>query len=148
MVSHLLLIVEFIFITFLCGCGGGSTFSFVATGSGNQLAKSSSISIVFQPALPQSVPIGSMTPIAAVVSGDSTNSGVDWLVTCSDVDCGTLSLATVSGRAIHSNSGQPVIYSAPTSLANNELPVNIVAFAATDRTRNVSATFNVTASGP
>ena len=140
------LIVIVAFAAALCGCGGGSTFTFVAKGTGNPVANSSSISIVFQPALPQSVAVGSMTQIAAAVSNDQMNEGVDWLVTCSAMDCGSLTLGTTSGRAIHSESEQAITYTAPSDVIGNQLAVNIVAFAAADHTKNILAT--ITVSGP
>jgi hypothetical protein len=145
MITNRLLFVGLAFATALCGCaGGGSTFSFVSTGSGSQLAKSSSLSIAFQAALPQLVAIGSTTEVTAIVSNDPVNAGVDWLVTCNDMDCGSLSVGNTSGRAIHSESNQPVSYTAPAALTGAQLAVNIIAFATSDHTRNVVATINVT----
>ena len=148
MISNRLLFVGLALATALGGCaGGGSTFPFVSTGSGNQLAKSSSLSIAFQAALPQLVAIGSTTEVAATVSNDPANAGADWLVTCNDMDCGSLSLGNTSGRALHSESNQPVSYTAPAELTGTQLAVNIIAFATSDHTRNVVVTINVTPSG-
>jgi|SRR5215472_9927946 len=148
MVSSRFLFVALALAAALWGCDGGSTFPFVASGSGNQLAKSSSIAIAFQAAaLPTLIATGSMTEISAVVSNDSLNAGVDWLVTCNDVDCGSLSLGTTNGRAIHSESNQPIIYTAPTDLTGSQLSINIVAFATADHTKNVVASINVTSLG-
>ncbi|MBT9333105.1 hypothetical protein [Paracidobacterium acidisoli] len=87
--------------------------------------------------------------LIAVVSGDSTNAGVDWTLRCSpsSPSCGTISPS-------HTASGAAVVYTAPTSLNAN--PVTITATAHADGITSASAavtiagtpTISVTVSAP
>src|SRR5258708_20139166 len=43
------------------------------------------ITVAYQPAPAASILINAVTPLTAVVSHDSTNAGVDWSLTCSNV---------------------------------------------------------------
>ena len=62
--------------------------------------------------------------LIAVVTGDTTDAGVDWSLSCSAVNCGTLTPA-------HTASGASVMYTAPraTLSGNATLPVTITAAA-------------------
>jgi hypothetical protein len=76
--------------------------------------------------------------IAAIVSNDPNNAGVDWSLTCQNTgNCGSLT-------PLHTASGQAVTYVPPASLAVNSQTVNIVAFATADHTKNKLATVDVT----
>jgi hypothetical protein len=123
-------------ISALAGCGG-STFNV----QNPPPPPPSNLSIAFQPAPPGSILINAATDLTAAVSNDPSNAGVDWSLTCSNTgNCGTLS-------SLHTNSGTPTTYTPPSALPGNILPINIVAFATADHTKNALATISVTAFG-
>ena len=102
------------------------------------------VAIAFQSPPPSGVSIGSTTSLTAAVTNDNTNggtgSGVDWTITCGNGNCGNLSTP-------HTESGQAVTYTPPSSLPGNNEIVNIAAFATADHTKNVLASLTVTAFG-
>jgi len=99
------------------------------------------ITVAYQPAPAASILINAVTPLTAVVSHDSSNSGVDWSLTCSNVgNCGSLS-------SLHTDSGSPTTYTPPASLPGNNQRIDIVAFATADHTKNVLAPINITGFG-
>src|ERR1700727_1847982 len=121
-------------IGLLAGCGGGST---VNVHNQPPPPSTSSVSIVFQPAPPTSVPINSTTSLTAVVSNDSSNAGVDWSLSCQTPgSCGTLS-------ATHTASSQPVTFTPPPAFSGNSASFSIVAFATADHAENVVAPISV-----
>jgi hypothetical protein len=74
-----------------------------------------------------------------VVTNDSNNYGVDWALGCPTgvTSCGTLSL-------IHTASGTPVVYTAPSTIGSNSLNgVNIIAYATASHGTNTFASFAV-----
>jgi hypothetical protein len=120
----------------LAGCGGVSS-----NVQNPPPPPPSKLAIAFQPPPAASIPINSTTNLTAVVSNDSSNLGVDWDLTCTSAgQCGSLS-------SLHTASGQSVTYTPPASLAGNSAPVNIVAFATADHTKNVLAPITITAFG-
>jgi hypothetical protein len=96
------------------------------------------VSIAFQPAPPASVTLNSTAAFTAVVTHDSSNSGVDWSLECvlpiagQNNPCGSLS-------APHTASGTPVTYTPPATFPGNSLPVTILAFATAAHTQNIVA---------
>src|SRR6267142_101296 len=90
------------------------------------------------------VPVNGTLNLTATVNGDSSNggkgSGVDWSLTCSSTNCGTLS-------AKHTGSGAPVTYTPPVSFPGNSETVSIVAFATADHAANALASITITAFG-
>src|SRR5260221_7302911 len=99
------------------------------------------ITVAYQPAPAASILINAVTPLTAVVSHDSSNSGVDWSLTCSNVgNCGSLS-------SLHTDSGSPTTYTPPASLTGNNQRIDIVAFATPGHTKNVLAPINITGFG-
>ena len=121
----------------LAGCGKGPAFNAGATL--NNPAPSAALSIAFQSPPAASVPLGSTTGLSltAVVSNDPYDYGVDWSVTCASTDCGSV-------LPLHTNSGVATKYTPPSTFAGDQLPVNIVAFATADHTKNIPALINVT----
>jgi hypothetical protein len=77
--------------------------------------------------------------LAAVVSNDSANAGVDWTATCSTTNCGTITSHTASGTSA-------------TFTNNSTVPVGgtitITAKSTTDPTKSAVATANVVAAAP
>jgi len=139
-------------IAALAGCNSGSTFNVQNPAPPPPAA---GISIAFQPAPPASVQVGSTATITAAVSNDPDPSkdGVDWTLTCSTGNCGSLS-ATYTGCAAPSNcqAGTPsyttsVTYYPPASLPGNSEIVNIAGYAIADPTKNVLASITVTGFG-
>jgi hypothetical protein len=55
---------------------------------------------------PSTMLVNATAPVTATVSNDITNSGVDWLVICSNLPCGSISPS-------HTASGVPATYTAP-----------------------------------
>ncbi|HZW92930.1 MAG TPA: hypothetical protein VFF64_08255 [Candidatus Eremiobacteraceae bacterium] len=129
----ILLLLSVAMISGLAGCGGSST------NVQNQPAPpASSVSIAFQPAPPATVSQIAIAPITAVVSNDSTNAGVDWVLLCQSTgNCGTLS-------PLHTASGKAATYTPSLTPSGNIQPVTIEAFATADHTKNVVASINVT----
>jgi hypothetical protein len=120
----------------LAGCGKGPAFNAGATL--NNPAPSAALSIAFQSLPPTSVALGFTTSLTAVVSNDPYDYGVDWSVTCTSSDCGSVS-------PLHTQSDVATTYTPPTTFAGDQLTVNIVAFATADHTKNIPASINVTA---
>ena len=119
----------------LAGCGGSSHVQ------NPPPPPPSNLSITFQPAPVNALLINATTTLTAVVGNDSSNGGVDWSVTCQNPNnCGSL-------NTFHSGSGIAVTYTPPQTLPGNAEPVNIVAFAAVDHTKNTVATITVSAFG-
>lgn len=118
----------------LAGCG-------VSTDVHNPpYPSSSSVSIAFQPPPPASLLSTSSASITAVVTNDTSSSGVDWLVSCSAPDCGSLS-------SQHTDSGQAIDYTPPPTLSSSSQAINIEAFATADHTKNVLASITITRVG-
>ena len=122
------------------GCGGST-----ANVQNPSIPPLSTVSIAFQSAPPASVAVSAATPLAAVVTNDSSDAGVDWSLTCSipgtaPNKCGTLS-------ALHTASAGATTYTAPSIFSGNNAAVNIVAFATADHTRNVGAPITITGFG-
>ena len=115
----------------LAGCSSNS-------GSGGGGTRPMPITVAFQSAPPTSLLIGSApVPITAVVANDSASRGVDWNLTCSSTgNCGTLA-------PLHTDSGAPATYTPPATVSGSSETVNIVAFAASDHSKNVPASFAV-----
>jgi len=86
------------------------------------------IFVSFESALPGSVNVGSNFMIAAVVTGDGSNAGVNWTVTCASANCGSFS-------PTHTASGTATTYTAPTSVPSGTT-VSITAASATNSTRS------------
>jgi len=98
-----------------------------------------SVSIAFKAVPPSSIFVSTTPSLAAVVTNDPLNAGVDWKVApCQNQDCGSLS-------ALHTASGQPVMYKPPANLTTNSLSVKILAFATADRSKNVIAPITILA---
>ncbi len=115
------------------GCGGGSS-----SVSNAPPPPPSKLSIAFKPTPPESIFVNAMMSLTAVVQNDPGNSGVDWSLTCTSGNCGSLS-------ALHTDSGKPTTYTPPTNLPQNSQTVNIVAFATSDHSKNVLAEITVSA---
>ena len=95
---------------------------------------------------PSTMSINGTATVAATISNDTTNSGINWAVNCSNAPCGSISPS-------HTASGVPATFTAPPTVpAPNPTPnpvVTIVATAAaTGGPSLVSATANVTIVAP
>lgn len=124
------------FASILAGCGGGSTADVhnQPPPSGNK------VSIVFQPAPATTVKLGTPVNLTAVVSNDSSDSGVDWSVVCQSANCGSFS-------SLHTASGQANIYTPPSNFAGNTFSVTLEAFATADHSQNTSAPLTISGFG-
>jgi len=77
--------------------------------------------------------------IIAVVQNDPTNSGVDWLVSCSNLPCGTVTPS-------HTASGAPALFTAPPNVPSSSDPTVTIAAKAT--ASNVFFKVSVTIAAP
>jgi hypothetical protein len=105
--------------------------------------------IVITPALPGSLPGGSVFNLGAIVTGDPANLGVDWTITCP-----TPNGTTACASNLHSSAGGTVALIVPEtvlipgttqtmSLAGT--PATVTAFATADHSVSISAVFTITA---
>lgn len=121
-------------ISVLAGCSSGSTAN---VQNPRPPPQGSQVSIAFQPEPAPALNVGFSENITAVVKNDPNNYGVDWTLTCQNPgNCGTLS-------ALHTASGAPVTYTAPSTLPSNTMGVEIVALATAAPTSNVVAPLTV-----
>ncbi len=120
-------------ISALAGCNSGST----ANVQNPPPPPPSQVSIAYQPEPAPSLNVGFSENLIAVVSNDPNNYGVDWTLTCQNPpNCGTLS-------ALHTASGSPTTYTAPSTISGNTMGVEVVALATADHTKNVIASLTV-----
>ena len=113
----------------LASCGGG--------GGSDQYP----ISVAFSTAPPSSLSTDTTASMAAIVSNDAADAGVNWSVTCTGSDCGSFSPTSTTN-------GSPTTYTPPASVPN-PASVTITATSVTDSTKKVSASVTITApSGP
>lgn len=117
----------------LTACGGGST----ANVQNPTSPLPPTVAIALQSPPSQSILINATATLTAIVTNDSSNSGVDWTVTCASPNCGQLS-------SLHTGSGDATTYTPPASLAGNSQSVTIVAFATADHTQNAAASVTIT----
>lgn len=95
--------------------------------------------VTIAPAPPANLEVSFSVQIGAQVANDSSNGGVDWSVTCGDVDCGSISPA-------HSDSLGAVTYTAPAVVPAGG-PVTITATSTTDATASNSVQVTITPIG-
>jgi len=107
----------------LAACGGGN-------GNNNNV-----VSIAFTTAPPAALQTNAMATIAATVS-NSSNTGVDWTVSCGSADCGSLSVS-------HTDGGASLTYTAPGSVPTGNT-VTITATASADSSVSVVGTTTIT----
>jgi hypothetical protein len=134
---RILLLLSLAMIAILAGCGGGTT-----NVQNPPPPPVTPVSIVFQPAPSPSIPINATAALAAVVSNDSSNAGVDWSLLCGKNanNCGTLS-------PLHTDSGQAATYKPPPIMSGNSQTVTIEAFATADHNKNLVTPVTVTGFG-
>jgi hypothetical protein len=115
----------------LIACGGGDG------GGGNSPGL---ISVAFSPQPPASVTAGSSTSIVAVVTNDTSNSGIQWTVTCASSNCGTISPSTTA-------SVSATTYMAPAT-APSPNTITITATSIANSSASVSATIAIGTAAP
>lgn len=98
------------------------------------------VSVAFNPAPPAAMPTGATTILTAVVTDDSTNSGVTWSCTPAN-SCGSFSPATSAG------SSATTTYTAPAAIPTAG-SVTVTATAVKDSTQSAAATITITAQLP
>jgi hypothetical protein len=119
-----------------------------ATATGNTVLSAVAVNIVapvsvkITQAIPNNTIAKNVTaPLAATVTNDSANAGVDWTVTCgSSAACGTFSLT-------HTASGAQTTFTAPSAIPAGGT-VTITATSTTDPTRSDQAIVTVTKTPP
>jgi hypothetical protein len=105
------------------GCGGSS--------STQTFPPPTQISVALSP-MTATVQTSLTARLTATVSGDASNSGVSWTVSCSAVQCGTITPLTTP-------SGAPAIYTAPATMPAN-VNVTVTATSVADKTKASSST--------
>ncbi len=110
----------------LIACGGGDS------GGGGSPGL---VSVAFSPQPPASVTAGSSTSIVAVVTNDTSNSGVQWTVTCAGSNCGSINPSTTA-------SGSATTYTAPAT-APSPNTVTVTATSIANSSASVSATIAI-----
>ena len=95
--------------------------------------------------LAQPLPSSSLAPgatltLAAIVSNDPTNAGVDWAASCQGSSCGSFSPK-------HTASGAPTVYTAPASIPTGGT-VNITATSTADKTKVLKIPITITSAPP
>lgn len=111
--------------------------SFMATAA---FTVTATISVTITQVPPASLSPGATATVTAVVANDNTNSGVTWVVSCSNFACGTVS-------PNHTASGASTTFTAPSTVQTPSPIVTITAYATATGT-NVYATANVTIVAP
>jgi hypothetical protein len=114
----LLIALAFTVATFLSACGGGG---------GHKTPTTPTIAITTAP--PSSLEINGTASIAATVSNDSTNAGVDW--TCSTSPCGTF-------NPTHTASGGTTVYTAPSAAGAVTITADATAMSSVTATASVT----------
>jgi hypothetical protein len=98
------------------------------------------VSVMFNPAPPTSMLIGSTTTLTAVVANDSTNAGVTW--SCAPVSaCGSLNPTTSTGNTATTT------YTAPAAIPTGG-SVTVTATSIKDSTQSATATIAISAPPP
>ncbi len=109
---------------------------------------SGSVSIAFglNPPPPTAMNTSATASIVANVSGDNTNAGVNWSVTCTNSSntCGTFNPSSPA----HTASGAAILYTAPATVPAGGLVVMVTATAAASPNPLVTAMITVTAPVP
>ena len=100
------------------------------------------ISVAFTPSLtpPASMDPSTTASVAATVSNDSANAGVNWTVSCESNPCGFFSTPNPIA------SGSSVTYNAPDTVPTDNT-VTLTATSVTDNTKSVSAVVTITGNG-
>lgn len=106
----------------ITGCGGGSN---------PPIAVAVTLSTA-------TVQAGDTQQFTATVANDSANKGVNWSVSCSAAQCGSVSPTSTA-------SGVPTTYTAPTTPPSNTLTVTLSATSQADPSKSSSATITVPA---
>ena len=120
----LLIVVFTVFcLASLAACGGGN-------GNNNNV-----VSIAFSLAPPAALQTSATATVSATVF-NSSNTGVDWTVTCGGADCGSLSTN-------HTDGGASLMYTAPASVPTGNT-VTITATASADSSVSVVGTTTIT----
>jgi hypothetical protein len=97
------------------------------------------ITVQLAPAPPTSMEVSTTTQIAAQLVNDTAAAGVDWSVTCTSSDCGSIAPA-------HTASGGATTYTAPATVPTGG-SVTVTAASTTDPTATASATITITPIG-
>ncbi|MGA3089190.1 MAG: hypothetical protein ABSD75_11290 [Terriglobales bacterium] len=124
----------------LAGCSSGST----ANVQNPPPPTPSNVSIAWQSVPGGSLAVGFSENLTAVVSNDPNNPpvGVDWALTCQADPHNQLGLCG-SLSAVHTPSGTPTTYTAPTTITGNSTAIQIVAYATADPTKNQLALITI-----
>jgi hypothetical protein len=121
----------------LAGCGGEST----AHVQNPTLPPQSNVAIAFQPEPAGALAVSFTENLTAVVTNDPNHYGVDWSLVCpSSIGAGNCgALAT-----LHTASGAPNSYIAPSTISTDSMAVEIIAYATASPSANVVAPVTVT----
>jgi hypothetical protein len=98
------------------------------------------IAVAFVTQPPSSMVINTTTSLAASVTNDSKNGGVNWSVTCGSAQCGSFAPTRTA-------SGSSTTYTAPGAVPSGST-VTVTATSVTDNTKSTSATITISAAPP
>jgi hypothetical protein len=93
------------------------------------------ISVQLAPPPPAALEVGLSTQLTAQTINDTAAAGVDWSVTCTSADCGSISPA-------HTASGGATTYTAPATVPTGG-SVTVTAASTTDPTQSATATITI-----
>jgi hypothetical protein len=122
-VRGIALLLGFAFANLLAGCGSNGQGAYQQP-------------VVTMGAAPPTVQPGATAMLSASVTNDSSNNGINWIVTCPAAPCGTVSPTNTA-------SGASTTYTAPAVPPAGDLTVTITASAAAGGSIPASANFKV-----
>ncbi len=93
------------------------------------------ISVTLAPAPPATLEVSNSVQVAADTPGDSTNAGVNWTISCTSADCGSITPAQTAP-------GAPAVYLAPKTVPTGG-SVTITATSVTDSSAAASGTTTI-----
>ncbi len=132
--QRILLFLTLAVTAVLSACGGNNNLTL----QNPPASAAQAVSIAFDPKPAASLSLAATTSFTAVVSGDSTNAGVDWALLCGTPgNCGTL-------QPLHTASGSAATYTPPASITGNSQSVTVEAFATANHNSNTNASLAIT----
>jgi hypothetical protein len=121
----------------------GSSVTVTATSTTDANFKTTATILVTSPVIimisrapPSTLLTNATAPVAAVMTNDTTNSGVDWSVQCQNAPCGSFS-------AVHTASGAPTTFTAPNVVPAPNGSVTIIATSTADLSTAATVTITI-----
>lgn len=132
--KKILLLLGVAAMAILAACGGNDNLTL----QNPPAPEGQAVSIAFDPKPASSLSLAATAALTAVVSGDSSNAGVDWALVCNlPGNCGTL-------QPLHTASGSAATYKPPATISGNSQTVTVEAFATANHNSNTSSSLTIT----